>query len=161
MSILCDEGCTPLPEPSGISLKGPDGEVSGTATLRGGDYERFALFQPDAPLTAGKVYWLTVTGAHFIGDLTPSEKAKLVPTPALTWSAPPAVTDRVVAIERARGKLVCCSGPLDSCEGAPCFNTEIQRIAAVQVGWDNALVPAGEGDQYEFRIIQKGAREAP
>jgi len=161
LSVSCSVGCSTGPQASDVTLRGLSGDIMGTVTAWNGTNERYFAFKPSAPLTAGQTYWVTVPGARDPNDNrpVPSASVPVVPTPALTWSDAPPVTQHVVAVERPSGKAVCCSSTLESCGSDACFSPEFSRTAAVVVSWDPQS-DAVERRQYESRVFPDGVDEA-
>jgi hypothetical protein len=54
---------------------------------------------------------------------------------------------------------VCCTGPLDSCGDAPCFNTEFERQAVMTIDFSDA--PLAEIGQYAYRLRRPGDSADP
>jgi hypothetical protein len=145
----CSYGCDPAPDPESFSLQSADGEeVPGEIALSGSDgNNRYVVFRPeDGMLLEGESYTPVLPGVDYLSAFS----AK----PPVTFRTTLPVTHEVFALDNVAGERVCCSGPLDSCGGTPCFHTAYERSAVVRITWGDGA--SDEDLQYAFRFVEAG-----
>lgn len=122
--------------------------VPGSLVMTGTrDAYRFLVFLPESgELTVGDTYVAELEGVMPLTGLTVA--------PETTWKTAFDVTHEASEVDHPRGDRVCCSGPLDSCGGTPCFRTEVDRRTAVHVTWDDGTTE--ESTQYAYRLLFEG-----
>ena len=148
MHYACYMACETEPDPETFRLKTPMGEpVAGSVVLTGTkDSLRFIVFRPESALIAGDTYSVELEG------LMPFTYVSV--GPEITWKTDFTLTDEFIGIDQPHGESICCTGPIDSCGGTPCFRTEIDRKIGVHVSWDDGQT--AESAQYAYRILLDG-----
>jgi hypothetical protein len=147
----CYARCGAAPDPESFTLTSPEGEeVPGEVVLTGGaDPLRFVAFRPDAgAMVEGESYEASLEGVTFVGPFTA--------VAAVEWTDSRSVTEEFRAVDYKAGDEVCCTGPLDSCGGKPCFWTQYRREASLSVAWADPDAVSFEDLQYAYRILYSG-----
>ncbi|HEY3496059.1 MAG TPA: hypothetical protein VGK73_15280, partial [Polyangiaceae bacterium] len=141
----CEEGCDPEPEPGDFTLESSDGvDVPGQVSASGANRNsHYIVFRPEeGALVEGESYTPLLPGVAYTGAFTAG--------PDMSLGSMVPVTHEIYSLDHVAGERVCCSGPLDSCGGMPCFHTQYDRSAVLRISWGDAAY--GEGTQYAFRV---------
>jgi MYXO-CTERM domain-containing protein len=149
LNYTCYFSCETPPDPESFTLTSNAGVlVPGSVVLSGTRAaDSFVVFRPgEEALSAGGVYTAELEGVASAVEVTVG--------PDLTWTDTFTPTDDISELDHPAGETVCCTGPLDSCGGTPCFRTEVERRTAVSVTWGDGSTP--EDTQYAFRILRDG-----
>jgi MYXO-CTERM domain-containing protein len=145
LRYACITACETLPDFGALVLKSEaDALVPGSVVFsQARASELVVAFLPEpGAVTAGNLYTAELGGVPTVSGILFG--------PVVTWNDALTLTDTLFEAERPAGEEVCCTGPVDSCGGVPCFSPEVDRRTSVAVGWN---VPDSiEHYQYAFRI---------
>jgi MYXO-CTERM domain-containing protein len=144
----CYSECENPPLPENVVLHEAGELVPGSVVLSGASgHDHFLVFRPEAgALTSDSVYTAELEGV--------SSSATVHVGPAVTWSETITPTHEIFEIDQPVGETQCCTGPIDTCGGTPCFRTQVDRRTAINVSWGDGTRP--EDFQYAFRILHDG-----
>lgn len=154
IQYFCEDDCDEAPDPQAFIVRSSSGdEVAGSVISTGAhDGTRYLIFKPERDAFAvGDILTPELAGA------TVFESVEVVPS--VSWNATLPVAEEFEKADSVAGLEVCCTGPIDSCGGLPCFHTEFERTAVIHIRWGDGTSP--EHDQYAFRILRPDGDPEP
>jgi MYXO-CTERM domain-containing protein len=152
LGYYCVKDCEPHPVAENLVLKTDADEVvpgSVVFTQTIGPELRIAFRPEPGSLIPARQYIAELEGVPPFSEL--------LVAPDVTFSDTLALTDDIREVDSPTGETVCCSGPIDSCGGTPCFRTQVERRTVVDLRWGNES--SLEAFQYVFRLTRDGADE--
>jgi hypothetical protein len=154
LGYSCSYECDMVPDPASFYLVAPGGaDVPGNVIFseEEGD-ERFLVFEPETgALTAGQTYTPELPGVLYLRSFTVA--------PAVNFGSSIPQSELIRSLDQSAGDEVCCTGPLDSCGDAPCFFTEFERRAVIDIRWGDGTFP--ENVQHAYRVHRPGESAEP